>query len=262
MKGFLPWRGGKHYLAKKIVPLIERIPHTCYIEPFMGAAHVFFRRTPARVEVLNDLNSELVTLFRVLQWHLDEFLRQFEWALVSREEFYRLEKMPPEFLTDIQRAVRFYTLQKMSFAGRNWSRAFRTKTDGPPQLNLVRMTEELKGIRQRLARVQIENLPWEKCIPRYDREHSFFYIDPPYYGIEDYYGKNLFERAAFEQLAEILAGLKGKFLLSLNDVPEVRKIFSSFHIAEISHRYPSGNHSPNHKEHVTELLISSDAIAP
>jgi len=261
MKGFLPWLGGKHYLAKKIVPLIEAQPHVCYVEPFMGAAHVFFRREPAKVEVLNDLNSELVTLFRVLQHHLEEFLRQFEWSVVSREDFQRWDKTPPESLTDIQRAARFYTLQKMSFAGRNWSRAFRTKTNGPPQLNLVRMTEELREVRQRLARVQIEHLPWADCIARYDREHTFFYLDPPYYGVEDYYGKAMFKREEYQQMVDVLANLRGSFLLSLNDRPEVREIFKRFHITEISHRYPTGNHSDEHQEEVNELLISPEPLS-
>ncbi len=101
----------------------------------------------------------------------------------------------------MQRAARFYYLQKLSFAGRNWSRAFRTKVDGPPQLNLLRLEEELSQVHLRLARVQVENLPWAKVIERYDREHTFFYLDPPYYGVEDYYGKGLFERAAYEETA-------------------------------------------------------------
>jgi DNA adenine methylase len=255
MKGFLPWLGGKHYLAKTIVPLIEAVPHTCYVEPFMGAAHVFFRRTPAKSEVLNDLNGELVTLFRVLQHHLEEFMRCFKWALVARDEFYRLDRQPPDTLTDIQRAARFYYLQKLSFAGRNWSRAFRTKTDGPPQLNLLRLEEELSAVHLRLARVQIEHLPWADCVQRYDREHTFFYLDPPYYGVEDYYGKGLFARSEYEQMAAVLAGLQGRFLLSLNDTPEVRSIFKGFHVRVVSQRYPSGSHSPNHVQQVTELLI-------
>jgi DNA adenine methylase len=263
MKGFLPWLGGKHYLAKTIVPLIEAVPHTCYVEPFMGAAHVFFRRErPAKSEVLNDLNGDLVTLFRVLQHHLEEFMRHFKWALVSRDEFYRLDRQPPDTLTDIQRAARFYYLQKLSFAGRNWSRAFRTKTDGPPQLNLLRLEEELSQVHLRLARVQIEHLPWADCVQRYDREHTFFYLDPPYHGVEDYYGKGLFERGEFEQLAKVLAGLKGRFLLSLNDTPEVRAIFRRFHVRTVSQRYPSGSHSPNHVDRVTELLISDRPFDP
>lgn len=260
MKGFLPWLGGKHYLAKQIVSVIDGVPHRCYCETFMGAAHVFFRREPAAVEVLNDLNSELVTLFRVLQWHLEEFLRYFKWALVSRDEFARLNRQPPDTLTDIQRAARMYYLQKLSFGGRVTNRSFQAKSEGKPQLNLLRIEEELSQVHLRLARVQSENLPWQECIRRYDRPHTLFYVDSPYYGVEDYYGKGLFKRSDFAELADVLANIKGQFLLSLNDRPEVRRLFKGFHIQGVTTRYPVGNRSPTHVDRAQELLISSMPI--
>ncbi len=58
--------------------------------------------------MLSDRNAELVVLFRVLQRQLEEFLRHFRWALLARDEFYLLDRMPPDTLTDIQRAARFY----------------------------------------------------------------------------------------------------------------------------------------------------------
>lgn len=70
----------------------------------------FLRPVPANTEVLNDINGELVRFYRVLKFHLQEFIRQFEFAIVSREIF-EWEKMTrPETLTDIQRAARFYYL--------------------------------------------------------------------------------------------------------------------------------------------------------
>ena len=67
------WMGGKSLLAKRIV---ERIPeHTCYVEPFAGAAWVLFRKPESKVEVINDINKEVVTLYRCIQWHLEEFVR-------------------------------------------------------------------------------------------------------------------------------------------------------------------------------------------
>lgn len=257
MKGFLPWLGGKHYLAKQIVPIINSVPHKCYCEPFMGGAHVFFRREPASAEVLNDLNKELVTLFRVLQWHLEEFLRYFKWALVSRDEFERLNRQPPDTLTDIQRAARMYYLQKLSFGGRVTNRSFRTKVEGKPQLNLLRIEEELSQVHLRLARVQIENLPYAECIRRYDRTHTLFFIDSPYYGVEGYYGKGIFKRSDFGVLRYQLGGIKGQFLMTLNDHPEVRRIFKGFHMREVTTRYPVGNRHPNHVDRAHELLISS-----
>jgi DNA adenine methylase len=86
-----------------------------------------------------------------------------------------------------------------------------------------------------LARVQLECLPYEEVLKRYDRPTTLFYLDPPYFG--RYLYRYNFKTEDFEKLAERLAGLHGKFILSLNDVPEVRKIFREFHIKRIETPY-------------------------
>jgi DNA adenine methylase len=105
----VPWIGGKRRLADRLLSLFPK--HTCYVEPFAGAAAVFFAKAPSEVEVLNDVNGELVNLYRVVQHHLEEFVRQFKWALSSRIVYRWLQMQPTEPLTDIQRAARFYYLQ-------------------------------------------------------------------------------------------------------------------------------------------------------
>lgn len=81
----IPWIGGKRRLAKTILPLFPE--HTCYVEPFAGAAALFFLKQPSKSEVLNDVNGDLVNLYRVIKHHLEEFLGQFKWALSSRKMF-------------------------------------------------------------------------------------------------------------------------------------------------------------------------------
>lgn len=109
----IPWVGGKRRLAKHILPLFP--DHTCYVEPFCGAAALYFLKPQAKVEVLNDVNGELVNLYRVVKHHMDEFVRQFRWALTSRQMYKWLQATPEETLTDVQRAARFFYLQKNSF---------------------------------------------------------------------------------------------------------------------------------------------------
>lgn len=112
----IPWLGGKRRLADIIIP---RFPaHTCYVEVFAGGAALYFLRTPAKVEVINDVNGDVVNLYRVVQNHLEEFVRQFKWSLSSREIFKWLQDTPPETLTDIQRAARFFYLQQHCFGGK------------------------------------------------------------------------------------------------------------------------------------------------
>src|SRR6202012_638889 len=84
---------------------------------------------------------------------------------------------------------------------------------------------------KRLARVQIENLPYEKIFARFDGPDTLFYLDPPYFGLKLY--RHNLATADFEAMAVRLAGLKARFVLSLNDVPEVRRIFKRFKLREI-----------------------------
>lgn len=166
------WMGGKCLLSKRIV---ERIPaHTCYVEPFAGAAWVLFRKPESKVEVINDINKDVVTLYRCVQWHLEEFVRYFKWVLVSREEFERLKKSDPDTLTDIQRSARFYYLQQACFGGRITSPTFGYGITRPSKLNLLRIEEHLSAAHLRLCRCYVECLPYADVIRRYDGPETFF----------------------------------------------------------------------------------------
>jgi len=104
----------------------------CYVEVFAGGTALYFMRPQAApVEVLNDINGDLVTLYRVVQNHLEEFVRQFKWALSSRQVFEWQKMTRPETLTDIQRAARYFYLQHHAFAVKVTGQTFGTATTGP-----------------------------------------------------------------------------------------------------------------------------------
>ncbi len=236
----IPWLGGKRRLAQHILPMFP--DHTCYVEPFCGAAALFFlREEPAKVEVINDINQDLVTMYRVLQHHLEEFVKQFKWALTSRQMFEWAKATPPATLTDIQRAARFYYLQKLCFGGKVSGRVFGTATTSGPRLNLLRIEEELSAVHLRLARVTVEHLPWRDCLEKYDRAHSLFYLDPPYWRVEGY--GIPFDLVEYETLAERMAAMKGKAILSINDHPDMRRIFGEFRIDAVNINYSVNNRS-------------------
>jgi len=127
-------------------------------------------------------------------------------------------------------------------------------------LNLVRIEEELSQVHLRLLRTNIENLPWQKAIEKYDRPHTLLYLDPPYYDCEEDYGKDLFGKEDFKEMVEILGSIKGKFILSLNDHKEVRKLFKSFHKKPVSVRY-SLNNTQGQAKKFPELIISNLKLA-
>ena len=253
MKSFLAYMGGKSLLANKIIPKIPE--HKCYVEVFAGAAWLMFKKDEAvsDVEIINDINADLVTLYRVVKHHLEEFIRYFKWILVSRDEFYRFRKEDPETLTDIQRAVRFYYLLKLGYAARIKDPSFSIATTSKPRLNLLRIEEELSAVHLRLSRVYIENRAYNEVFTRFDKPDTFFYVDPPYYGCEDYYGDGIFDRSDFVKLRDILSGISGRFILSINDADYIRNLFKAFHIETVETSYSAGG--ANKKKRVNELLI-------
>ncbi|MCY3670137.1 MAG: DNA adenine methylase, partial [Alphaproteobacteria bacterium] len=85
---------------------------------------------------------------------------------------------------------------------------------------------------------------------------TLFYLDPPYFGFEDSYGKGMFSRDDFRTMAEILRDIKGSFLLSIGDRPEIREIFAGFRLDEVETKYSLGSHRHGDNARVTELLIS------
>jgi DNA adenine methylase len=248
----IPWIGGKRRLADVIIP---RFPaHECYVEVFAGGAALYFLRPPAPVEVINDVNGELVNLYRVVQCHLEEFVRQFKWALSSREVFKWLQATPPETLTDIQRAARFYYLQHQAFGGRVQGQSWGTATTAPaPTVNLLRLEEDLSAAHLRLHGAYIERLDWQECLRRYDRPHTLFYMDPPYWQTEGYGVP--FEWAEYVGLAAAMRQLKGRAILSINDHPQIRECFAGLAMETVPITYQVAGGGKTVER--TELLIFS-----
>ncbi len=249
MNSPLAYIGGKSKLSRTIIQMIPE--HRSYCEVFAGAGWVFFRKEPSRYEAINDLDGDLIAFYRVLQNHLEEFMKQFKWILPSREWFEDFKKQQlAGGLTDIQRACRYYYLQRLCFGGRVKNRAFGATPMDRPRINLIRLETELSEVHIRLTKANIEHLPWHEFLKRYDRPEAFFYLDPPYY-LAPYYKHNL-ELSDYIQMAEALNNIKGKFLLSLNDHPEMRKVFQDFKIQATTLKY-----SVAQKKNTTgkELLI-------
>ncbi len=255
MSKLIPYLGGKRLLAKTIVGLLPK--HHCYCEPFAGSATILLSKEPSKVEVINDLNLEIINLFRVVQNHLEEFLRCLGFALVSREWFDVHKASPPQTLTDVQRAVRYFFLMRAGYGGKVTSQHFAGGPNrGPRPLTVETAEKTLREVHRRLAGAVIERLPYTECIERYDRKNTLFVIDPPYHGYEKDYGKGVFGREDFAGLAELLGIIKGKFLLTINDVAEVRKIFKGFHIMPVQTTYSAGTAHGRTKK-ARELLVAN-----
>lgn len=251
-----PWIGGKRNLATRICSIIDRTPCTTYAEPFIGMGGIFLRRkVRARGEVINDRGRDVANLFRLLPRHYVQFLDVLKFQLTTRTEFERLVATDPATLTDLERGARFLYLQRTNFGGKVTGLNFGVAVGRPARFNLTTLEPMLEDLHSRLTGVIIECLDWADFLPRYDRPDTLFYLDPPYWGCENDYGKALFERADFEKMAHVLAGVSGQFLLSINDVPEIRQTFGQFRIAEVPTTYSIG--TANKGTVRRELLVSN-----
>jgi len=230
------WVGGKSRLRKQVIALLP--VHTCYVEPFAGAAWVLFGKPPSDVEVLNDIDQELITFFRVVKEKPEELIASLEWELVSRAEFLRLVKLDSKQLTDVQRAHRFYYLIMAGWGGELKYPRFQTSiSDGGHGNRLIgalkTLRERLSPVYERLKTVIIENLDWEECINRYDSPTTVLYIDPPYPDNGCNYAYNMRDWKDHEHIADRLRNAKSKWILSSYDIPEIRNLYEQDYIVAV-----------------------------
>lgn len=252
-----PYIGGKKNLSKRLARLIDAHPCSTYAEPFVGMGGVFLRRTRrADAEVINDISEDVSTFFRILQRHYVAFMDMLRFQLTTRSGFERLMRVDPSTLTDLERAARFLYLQRLAFGGKVSGRSFGVVVDRPARFDVTKLGPQLEDLHERLAGVVIERLPYSDFIARYDGAGTLFYLDPPYFGSEDDYGKDVFGRADFDVLAAQLAQIEGRFILSINDAPEVREIFAAFPFEAVETTYTI---SQAEAQKVGELIITNSS---
>lgn len=251
-----PWQGGKKALAARIIEIIEAIDHRSYIEPFVGMGGVFLRRRfRPTLEVANDRNGEIVNLFRILQRHLPQLMEVMRFSIASRRDFERLRETDPASLTDLERAARFLYLQRLAFGGKV-DGVFGV-AEGRTRFSLSRLEPVLEAAHERLEAVVFENLDWRDVLARYDSPRSLFYLDPPYMGGENDYGKGLFDASQFAEIATVLREMAGAFVLSINDTPRARELFSGFEIRDVKLTYTISGGGTE----ASELIITNRPMA-
>lgn len=245
MNSFISWIGGKKLLRNKIV---ENFPqndsYNRYIEVFGGAGWVLFAKDRhAELEIYNDVNGDLINLFRCTKYHPEALQKELDFILMSREQFFDArEQLETRGLTDIQRAAKFYILIKESFGTDLHSFGVRPK-------NLENAIGFILSASKILNNVVIENQDFERILKTYDKKEALFYLDPPYYKAERYY-PDRFMPEDHIRLKEALKRVKGKFILSYNDCEFIRNLYCDYFIMEVdrTHNLVKGKDNPRYKE--------------
>lgn len=241
--------GGKSKLRNKIINMLPS--HTTYIELFFGAGWVYFGKDKSKVEVINDIDKELINLFKIIKYHTPEIKRLLEYEFSGRDIFEEYKNSTLEHLTDIHRAIRFLYLINNSFAGKGKHFGYGT-TKIPNQK--IFLTEYLNEIKERLNNTYVENLYFEKIIDKYDREESLFFCDPPYFETAGYDYE--FTEDDHILLRDKLSNIKGKFILTINDNEKVREWYKDFNIEEVDVNYSISKEKSGRGKY-KELIITN-----
>ncbi len=252
LKAPFGWVGGKSKLAKDIVGLIPQ-DHKTYVEVFGGALSVFYAKERSKLEVVNDINSDLVNLHRSIRTNPQTLSYYLNQLLISREIFndIRHKKIKPR--NNIEAAAFYLYLLTQSFGSKGDNFAMSAKSGRKPKdiyKSYQKWSDRLKG-------VTIENKSFQELIPLYDNKDVFFYVDPPYVSTESYY-KNTggFGVNEHKHLAALLANVQGKFILSYNDCELVRELYSKFNIISSKEiEYTLGKNMHGKKKSVREVII-------
>jgi DNA adenine methylase len=214
--------GGKYKLKTKIVPLfIKGYENMTYVEPFVGGGSIFFKKEESVKEIINDIDKNLIDIYKGFKKYNFERIKKDVDGNYDKEDFENIKNSKPT--TDYGKFIRLFKLFRLSFYSQ--LKAFGSKT----KINLV------VNYSERLKNTIILNESYEKVIKKFDSPDTFIYLDPPYEGSNEQHYKHSF--IDYEKLKDILDNLKGKFLMSLNDSPYIRKLFSKYNISTIKTKY-------------------------
>ena len=178
MKPVLRYPGAKWNLAQWIISFFPA--HTTYLEPFFGSGAVFFNKLPSKVETINDIDGNVVNLFKVIRDRTEEFMRLVEFTPWARDEYYASYEKTGDELEDARR----FLVRCWQAFGANIHRTSGWRNDTSGRCNMPSQWTNLPGrilnLTARLKDAQIENAEAVGLIKKYNYPDTLIYADPPY----------------------------------------------------------------------------------
>ena len=262
MKSPLCWPGGKALAAETI--LANVVDHVAYAEACCGGAALFWAKPKeqSKAEILNDADGELINFYQVLHKRGRSLAREVDGMPYSRALFDSVRDASPR--GSVRRAVRFWYLNRVAFGTQRTGATFGVKVMRRAYVLPARILTTLDATIERLRGVSFESLDVVRFVRLYDRPTTLFFVDPPYYGLSQPYACT-FGPADHKRLAAALTDVQGRWLLTYNDCPQVRRLYRRQSVQSMTIRYRAGCNSNSRSGgggRSQELLISNRSLAP
>ena len=235
--------GSKYRMAPQIVNMFPE--HIIYVEPFVGGGGVYFYKTPSEFEIINDMDKTLISNYRlILKAPLD--VSKYRKDLTTIDNITAFLK--GKITTNADKLTEAIIRNCNGFSSTYINSNNHVYISSDPFSKLI----NIRQYKDRLHNTIIENRGYKYILKKYDSPETLFYLDPPY---EE--SSNLYKHAMIDyvDMANILQGIKGRFLLSINDSKEIREIFHMFKIKKLKLETNAGYISPIGSKKRGELLI-------
>lgn len=215
MKAILKYPGGKWRISDWIISHFPE--HKVYLEPFFGSGAVFFKKSPAYIETINDLDGNIVNLFRVCRENPEELASLISITPFARDEFIACYIPSDDPIEQARRTlVRFHqSFGTSNSSKRSWKNV---QTYGGPRCATMwnYLPETILECFDRLKNAQIENKNAIELIERYNNENTLIYIDPPY--LQSTRKRNLYafemSNTSHKEMLDVILKSKSKIILS------------------------------------------------
>jgi DNA adenine methylase len=255
----LSWPGGKSRHLKRLLPHIPA--QAGYIEAFAGGCALLLAKPKSKLEVVNDINDDLVNLYRCAANHPDELARKFRELPSSRVQIDHSRQLLKTrgCLTDIQRAAFFLHLNKRSFAGSGTSLAIARNPAGSAFMGTDSIIERIRQFHARFDGVVIEHLDYKRLLKTYDHPDNFIFLDPPY-GVSDISNYDGWNEGQLIEFRDRVQALQSRWIVTLDDSPLNRSLWQDHDMDRLQTRNGSGNQAVGPVRHFGELIIYAPGL--
>ena len=255
------YAGGKFYALKHILPFIDCVPHDEYREPFIGGGSVFFGKKKAKINIINDLDKDIVTMYRAFADTevAEKVASMVQVEEATKERHSQMKAFIPGDFTE--EAYKIYYLNRTSFCGiiNNPAWGYKDGKSSPPQ----NWPAFIRSASNKLQGVEIHNEDFTEIVRMPAKgKKVLIYLDPPYFAADQ---KRAYTKSfLYEDHLRVLEALKKTdylFCLSYDDVPEIRKMYSWAYIHEAKWLYNTANKRGESRDLGNELIITNYEVS-